>query len=208
MTLESRANEALDVAQQAQPQAPAAERRSQSQEPVGYLRILVRSSGHMAVASWADIERLAGLPDARGLVIRRPSGRFPTSSPMSPAGRSGVRGGFAARRRRRNAFRPWPSSGPIADRAAFGGREHAGPGVVQANGLHGGAPGGERVQADFSRAGSMGRRRMRTPVAAKIALQTAGAIGGVPGSPTPPGAAPLSTMWTSTRGISFMRNTR
>ncbi len=32
----------------------------------------------------------------------------------------------------------------------------------------------------------IGRRRMRLPVAAKIALQSAGAIGGTPGSPTPP----------------------
>jgi hypothetical protein len=32
----------------------------------------------------------------------------------------------------------------------------------------------------------MGSLRMRLPVAAKIALQIAGAIGGVPGSPMPP----------------------
>jgi hypothetical protein len=32
----------------------------------------------------------------------------------------------------------------------------------------------------------MGKDRIRLPVAAKIALQTAGATGGTPGSPTPP----------------------
>src|SRR3989442_12735391 len=35
----------------------------------------------------------------------------------------------------------------------------------------------------------IGRRRMRLPVAAKIALHNAGAIGGTPGSPTPPSGA-------------------
>lgn len=44
------------------------------------------------------------------------------------------------------------------------------------------------------------------PVAAKIALTTAGAIGGVPGSPTPPGASWLGTTCTSTFGISLMRS--
>ena len=33
----------------------------------------------------------------------------------------------------------------------------------------------------------IGSSRMRLPVAAKIALQMAGAIGGTPGSPTPAG---------------------
>ncbi len=47
---------------------------------------------------------------------------------------------------------------------------------------------------------------MRLPVAAKIASATAGAIGGTPGSPTPPGASLLCTMCTSTFGISFMAN--
>ena len=39
-----------------------------------------------------------------------------------------------------------------------------------------------------------GNSRIRFPVAAKIALQTAGANGGTPGSPTPAGGASLSTM--------------
>ena len=39
----------------------------------------------------------------------------------------------------------------------------------------------------------IGSRRMRFPVAAKMALQTAGARGGTPGSPTPPGSSALST---------------
>jgi uncharacterized protein len=49
-------------------------------------------------------------------------------------------------------------------------------------------------QLAFSCPGSTGSTRMRFPVAAKIALQIAGAIGGTPGSPTPPGGASLSTM--------------
>ena len=40
----------------------------------------------------------------------------------------------------------------------------------------------------------MGNRRIGLPVAAEIALHTAGAIGGVPGSPTPPGGSLLGTM--------------
>jgi hypothetical protein len=36
----------------------------------------------------------------------------------------------------------------------------------------------------------IGNWRMRLPVAAKIALQTDGAIGGVPGSPMPPHLLP------------------
>src|SRR5213596_3216899 len=47
---------------------------------------------------------------------------------------------------------------------------------------------------------------MRFPVAAKIACATAGAIGGVPGSPTPPCASVLGTMYTSTFGISARRS--
>jgi len=39
-----------------------------------------------------------------------------------------------------------------------------------------------------------GNSRIRFPVAAKIALHTAGANGGTPGSPTPAGGASLSTM--------------
>ncbi len=52
----------------------------------------------------------------------------------------------------------------------------------------------------------IGSRRIRFPAAAKIALHTAGAAGGTPGSPTPPGASWLSTIETSTAGISRMRS--
>jgi len=55
---------------------------------------------------------------------------------------------------------------------------------------------------------SSGSLRMRLPVAANIAFATAGAIGGVPGSPIPPGASVLGTICTSTFGISFMRSIR
>ena len=54
----------------------------------------------------------------------------------------------------------------------------------------------------------IGSFRIRFPVAANIALQTAGAMGGVPGSPTPPGASLLGTMYTSTTGISARRSIR
>ncbi len=47
-----------------------------------------------------------------------------------------------------------------------------------------------------------GSRRRRFPVAAKTALATAGATGGTPGSPTPPGFSVLCTMCVSTRGMS------
>ncbi|KGC89562.1 isoquinoline 1-oxidoreductase, beta subunit domain protein [Burkholderia pseudomallei] len=46
------------------------------------------------------------------------------------------------------------------------------------------------------------------PVAAKIAFATAGPIGATPGSPTPVGASPDGTMYTSTFGISAIRSTR
>ena len=52
-----------------------------------------------------------------------------------------------------------------------------------------------------------GSSRRRWPVSANTALATAGAIGGTPGSPTPPGFSVLGTMWTSTTGISFRRST-
>src|SRR5207245_11253536 len=51
-------------------------------------------------------------------------------------------------------------------------------------------PGTKRYARSAAR---MGSRRMGLPVAAKIALHTAGAIGGVPGSPTPPGGSLLGT---------------
>ena len=53
-----------------------------------------------------------------------------------------------------------------------------------------------------------GSRRARFPVSAKSALATAGATGGVPGSPTPVGWSPPGARCTSTSGISFMRSTR
>jgi len=52
----------------------------------------------------------------------------------------------------------------------------------------------------------IGRRRMRCPVAANTALVTAGATGGIAGSPVPVGGSVLGTIWTSTVGISLMRN--
>src|ERR1019366_6905723 len=53
--------------------------------------------------------------------------------------------------------------------------------------------------------GRMGNWRMRLPVAAKMALQTAGAIPGVLASPMPPEAASRDTMSTSPWGVSSIR---
>src|SRR3989441_7837392 len=56
----------------------------------------------------------------------------------------------------------------------------------------------------------IGRCRMRLPVAAKIALHNAGAIGGTPGSPTPPSGALESPgiRWTRiSRGACAIRVT-
>ncbi len=55
--------------------------------------------------------------------------------------------------------------------------------------------------------GRIGSFRSRFPVAAKMALATAGITEGVLASPIPPGAAWLGTMCTSTTGISSMRRT-
>jgi hypothetical protein len=63
-------------------------------------------------------------------------------------------------------------------------------------------------QLDFSCSASTGNARIRFPVAAKIALQIAGAIGGTPGSPTPPGGALLSMMYTWVSGVMSVRATR
>jgi hypothetical protein len=41
-----------------------------------------------------------------------------------------------------------------------------------------------------------GNSRIRLPVAAKTALQIAGAMGGTPGSPTPAGGFVLGITWT------------
>jgi hypothetical protein len=58
----------------------------------------------------------------------------------------------------------------------------------------------------FSTLASTGILRRRLPVAAKIALATAGTMAEVPHSPMPPGGSELWTMWTSMAGASFMRS--
>src|SRR5689334_8223158 len=64
------------------------------------------------------------------------------------------------------------------------------------------------VQPGRRSAARIGSRRMRFPVAAKMALATAGAAGGTPGSPQPPGGSALGTIWTSmTGGASLIRRT-
>src|SRR5712671_502253 len=51
-----------------------------------------------------------------------------------------------------------------------------------------------------------GRERIRRPVAAKMALQTAGATIATGGSPIPPQKPPDGTMMVSTLGIRARRN--
>src|SRR6478736_4504838 len=53
-----------------------------------------------------------------------------------------------------------------------------------------------------------GRSLTRVPVSLNTAFATAGAIGGVPGSPTPVGSDSLGTMCTSTTGASLILSTR
>jgi hypothetical protein len=65
-----------------------------------------------------------------------------------------------------------------------------------------------RASSPPAHASFSGRFRRRFPVAAKTAFATAGAIGGVPGSPAPPAFSLLETMCTSTFGISSSRSTR
>ena len=52
----------------------------------------------------------------------------------------------------------------------------------------------------------IGSFRTLSPVSVKIAFVTAGTMGGVPGSPTPPGASPLGVSKTSTSGASSIRS--
>src|SRR5579863_1884269 len=52
----------------------------------------------------------------------------------------------------------------------------------------------------------IGSARIRFFVAAKIALQSAGAIGGTDGSPIPVGTSTLGTAYTSTAGVSSIRS--
>jgi len=58
---------------------------------------------------------------------------------------------------------------------------------------------------DFKSAVSTGSVRIRVPVAAKIALVTAGATAAVGASPKPPGDSALFTRCVSTTGASFIR---
>src|SRR6516225_2441123 len=55
-------------------------------------------------------------------------------------------------------------------------------------------PSRKPLQVCFSCAGSTGSLRSRLPVAAKIALVTAGTMQAVPASPIPPGGSALGTM--------------
>ena len=65
--------------------------------------------------------------------------------------------------------------------------------VYLASGRRRRAAAGEVPGARQASCFAIGKSRIRLPVAAKMALQIAGAIGGTPGSPTPAGAASLVT---------------
>src|ERR1700730_7429762 len=58
----------------------------------------------------------------------------------------------------------------------------------------------------FRAAASIGIFRGRLPVAAKMALATAGTMADVPHSPIPPGGSELCTTWTSIAGAASLRN--
>ncbi len=73
------------------------------------------------------------------------------------------------------------------------------------------------IRAEYRRQGSVlsyyasilsGSSRTRRPVAANTAFAIAGAIGGVPASPIPPGVSAPSMMCTSISGASDMRAIR
>ena len=76
---------------------------------------------------------------------------------------------------------------------------------VRDQGRDGGGDGAPARQASVSPWFFKGSERTRLPVAAKIALQTAGAIDAWPGSPTPPQNPPEGASTTSTSGISRRR---
>lgn len=65
------------------------------------------------------------------------------------------------------------------------------------------------VYAHFRLPSAIGKVRIRMPVAAKIALQSAGAAAGRPGSPKPVGgASDLTNSTSTTAGACFIRNIR
>src|SRR3546814_9047835 len=71
--------QALDVAevQEAQAKPPIAIRRGQPHQPVGDPGILLARLGLVAVAGLADLEGLAGMPDAGASAFDRGSGHLP-----------------------------------------------------------------------------------------------------------------------------------
>ena len=77
---------------------------------------------------------------------------------------------------------------------------------IDPNGFHGAFWVAPRDVLAHAGTTPIGSRRSRCFVSAKIALATAGAIGGVPGSPIPVGASALGTTCTSTSGISRIRS--
>src|SRR2546422_597607 len=79
----------------------------------------------------------------------------------------------------------------LRHRPAPGGRQDLRDPRRELSPLSGGFAAGRPVAYARRSAGPIGSFRIRVPVAAKIALATAGAIGGVPGSPTPPGGSAL-----------------
>src|SRR5690606_27793830 len=70
---------AFDVAQvqEAQAKSPIAIRRGQTHQPVGDPGVLFASLGLVAVARLADLEGLAGMPDAGAPAFDRSSGHLP-----------------------------------------------------------------------------------------------------------------------------------
>ena len=78
--------------------------------------------------------------------------------------------------------------------------------VMSKHSAEGGRRSAARIQTFFKSWFFSGSERMRLPVAAKIALHSAGATTATGGSPTPPQKPPLGTMTVSTLGICASRS--
>jgi hypothetical protein len=73
--------------------------------------------------------------------------------------------------------------------------------ATQSKGTMTGQQGRNGTQVSLNAVLARGKLRIRLPLSVAMALQTAGATLGTPGSPMPPSGAPLSTTRTVTLGI-------
>src|ERR1700736_1343598 len=157
-------------------------------------RQVVRFQGLGRSCSYRDQQIAIARPFARGIGLRQcktwrereADPQLQRGTPTYPASRTSE---FAIHRS------PSPKCSGLSPHFTVPGRRKLRPGAVS-------------QAASWS---PIGRRRMRLPVAAKMALHSAGAKGGSPGSPTPLDGTsiPFGTMCTSvTGGDSSIRSTR